>query len=176
MSEIIPQPSNINSVFFRSTLKNLFFIPKLFLTVLWAIVTLVLICIVQFLPDEVAWKIVSTLFFQSSQSLVAAWVVSLTQSPGQTQDILSPSSWGVCPCAFPDPSSGCRLTHGNVGTLLDMCSWNGCPKPQHLAGASGREVLVLCIADVGSKAFNCAINLFQWARPKSHLLWVKNSD
>lgn len=54
MSEIIPQPSNINSVFFRSTLKNLFFIPKLFLTVLWAIVTLVLICIVQFLPDEVA--------------------------------------------------------------------------------------------------------------------------
>lgn len=159
----------MNSVFFRSTLKHQFFILKLFLSVLWTIVIFVLICIVQFLPDEVVWKKVCTLFFQSSQNLVAAWVVSLTQSH-RPRTFWVPHIQ-IFILHIPRLQLWARLTHDHMGRLLDTCSWNGCPKPEHLQGASGREVLVLCIADVGSKAINPAINLLWWTRPKSYLLW-----
>jgi len=57
-----------------------------------------------------------------------------------------------------------------VGRLPDTSTWNGCPESQNLAGASGREVLVLSVAAVGLKAIHHAINPFQRARPRGHLL------
>lgn len=73
--------------------------------------------------------------------------------------MLSPLYSDVCPADSHVTAPGQAQIHGSVRKLPDRSTCNGCPEPQCLAGASGREVLVLCVAAVGSKAINHAINL-----------------
>lgn len=72
----------------------------------------------------------------------------------QTQDVLSLSYLSVCSADSQVTAPGWALIHGNLGGVLASSTWNSCPEPQCLAGASGREILVLSIAAVCSNAIN----------------------
>lgn len=75
--------------------------------------------------------------------------------------MLSPLYSGLYPADSQVTAPGQALIHSSTGRLPDTSAWNGGSEPQCLAGASGREVLVLSVAAVGTKAINHAINLFQ---------------
>lgn len=159
------------TVFFRSTYCS--FLSCSF-AVWWAVMILVLICIVQCLPDEMAWKRKAYSVQGTCSSRVprpGGWLGAESVPKPQTQDTLDPSYSDVWPADSQVAAPGQALIYDSVESLPYTSTWNGCPGTQCLAGASGRNVLVLWIAAVGSRAINHAINPFQWARPKGHLLW-----
>lgn len=163
----LPHPNNISSDFFLSTFKRC---PHSQAARIYDI-RIDSYCMVQCLPDKMVWRKAYPVPAPPPSRVFSAWWLS---------------GWWVCPKATDHPEcllSG-AVTHRvpRRGCRADSNMWRcgevpGCvcleryPGPQRLAGSSGRESLVLCSAAAGSRALSCAINRFQWAGPRGHLLW-----